>query len=712
MAKIESNSVQQLNLDPPDPGGVYFPEAKSSAFIPEGQYDLINFPFPTARRPRATVREAVAHEVVFRCLALKALAIQDVFPAIQERGADGWQALDNHPALISLRDPNPQQTFADLIAALVIDEDVWGRWYVEKVRSRLGGIVGLRPLDVRAVREIGRNGHVYAFDPFGFDWQIPYLEVVAYEVIEEARPRRIKREDVIAVRLFDIRSPLAGISPVYAALDTVGLSDSLTRYAESYLKGGGPPGVIKVKRQLSPEQADAISERFYERYKLGGRKEGRPAVFDLDGDYQQIGGHLDELAGDTLRQHEQASICGALGVPGQLVQAFYAIRWGNQRAGQESALRQFWDLTLSPTLARYRQLFDKYFLPEFEGRDLSGIRVRTFWDLSNVRALQEDLSQTVTRARENFKARLISRNEARSILGLRPVEGGDEIEGGFPDPPRSDPDNAESRQEEEEHPGRTDDETREDDEKRAKARCQTKARDPKKFEAEIAASVRSAQDSGAATLRAVLKVTRDEILRDGLRQARTVEDANAIRLEVSGNRKADIIRALEIAYASGRATVAVQFDEEKALGSTEYRAAFSQWRNRSLLATGMALTNAVGARIVSNLARFLLRGRDLSSAITATESLLRDESLSYLDEIAQGAAFQAVAEGRAAEGDAQAREGDRWVYSALLDANTCKVCQKADLTEATDRRQLPPVPHPDCEGRWRCRCMHVLVRDE
>ena len=254
--------------------------------------------------------------------------------------------------------------------------------------------------------KIGENGQVYAFDPFGYDWTIPYTKITGYEVTEGGQaPRTIRKEDVIAVRLYDIRSPLAGLSPAFVALDAVGLVGSLRQYVDTYLRAGGPTGVVKIKNKiLTEEEAADISERFGKRYRLGSPEHGNPAVFDDDGDYQQIGGHLKDLDNSTLMEHEQAKICSALGVPGQIVEAFYAIRWGNQRAGQESAQAKFWENTLSPTLSRYRQIFDKFFLSNFEAKEVAWITKRTFWDVSNVKALQEDVDKVAARSRANSGA--------------------------------------------------------------------------------------------------------------------------------------------------------------------------------------------------------------------------------------------------------------------------------------------------------------------
>jgi hypothetical protein len=59
-----------------------------------------------------------------------------------------------------------------------------------------------------------------------------------------------------------------------------------------------------------------------------------------------------------------------------------------------------------------------------------------------------------------------------------------------------------------------------------------------------------------------------------------------------------------------------------------------------------------------------------------------------------------------------ADEIDHYIYSALLDVNTCKACAAADGMEGS-ADELPAVPNPDCDGGDGCRCVRVAVfKDE
>ena len=48
-------------------------------------------------------------------------------------------------------------------------------------------------------------------------------------------------------------------------------------------------------------------------------------------------------------------------------------------------------------------------------------------------------------------------------------------------------------------------------------------------------------------------------------------------------------------------------------------------------------------------------------------------------------------------------------YSAILDENTCKVCEAADGMQSKDMAELPEAPNPGCHDRANCRCFIVAV---
>lgn len=103
----------------------------SDGFIPQAQFSLVNLPGQFFRRGKLSIKAALAHELAFRCIALKALVIQDVVPIVQKFNANEWEPDLTHPALPALRNPNADDTSGDLLAFILNCEDVFGVAYLE-----------------------------------------------------------------------------------------------------------------------------------------------------------------------------------------------------------------------------------------------------------------------------------------------------------------------------------------------------------------------------------------------------------------------------------------------------------------------------------------------------------------------------------------------------------------------------------------------------
>jgi hypothetical protein len=53
--------------------------------------------------------------------------------------------------------------------------------------------------------------------------------------------------------------------------------------------------------------------------------------------------------------------------------------------------------------------------------------------------------------------------------------------------------------------------------------------------------------------------------------------------------------------------------------------------------------------------------------------------------------------------------GVRFIYSCVMDEDSCDVCKSAEGQESDDPRHLPSAPNPECKGE--CGCMIIIARD-
>jgi len=213
-----------------------------------------------------------------------------------------------------------------------------------------------------------------------------------------------------------------------AVLGAIESDTAQTDYIRAFFENGGvPPGLLKYNMPLNDEKRDEIRDKWRSRY---GNRFGRQhdvGILDVNAEYQQTGSKLDELQSQTLRSVAESRICMVFGVPPLIVYAYVGLlRATYSNLGE--AWRGFWDATMSPLFKELKDFWTWNLLPEFE--DLADIRsekVKLAYDMSTVAALQDDVDAIQTRARANYQAKGISRNEFRSAIGLPARPGDDDV---------------------------------------------------------------------------------------------------------------------------------------------------------------------------------------------------------------------------------------------------------------------------------------------
>jgi len=89
---------------------------------------------------------------------------------------------------------------------------------------------------------------------------------------------------------------------------------------------------------------------------------------------------------------------------------------------------------------------------------------------------------------------------------------------------------------------------------------------------------------------------------------------------------------------------------------------------------------------------------------------LRAASNAAPERIAAEAVNAAIALGRRDEG--KRWKGAHYIYSAILDKNTCPVCRSLDGFTTTSFEAMLNVLNPDCATGWgRCRCAIMVAID-
>lgn len=671
---------------------------------------LLGFPVADVERLFKWSRES---DLAYACISKIVEAAQDPDLIVERRKnrKSEWETEYGHPLRQLMMRPNPEMTQADFLGVWLAGEQICGQFLCEIERNKRGKPIALWPLDPTKMTPLGEGR---------WRW------CAGGEEIELAA------RDVFRSYLPDPQRPWEPLAPLQVALGAVEADAMQTMFVRAFYKNSGvPSGIIKIRGVLLGEagkkRAEEIKLEWMRRLGLFGRHPGAPQVLDDNADYQKIGANLNELDGGNVRGQNEARICGVFGVPPLLVSAFVGLQFVNQRSSAKEALKDFWANKMSPLLKRTRTKLQWSLLLEWEEEAMVRAElVSTNWDMSQVVAMQEDIAQRDTRARESFRAGALMLSQYKGIMGL-PILPGDDyylrranqipitqavIEAqiaaavdvtaraislvltGSSDP-NAGVDNAGGKS------------------------FQLKSYDWDGFEVwreptalEVKADVKKtgvAMTDHAANLLLGLAsvwidlptqaVTKMQLLAPGEYHTLALEFPLAAALELRDK--------IGLAFQAGANLLVNELSRQGGTGFLQRtaQAAESVSLDRLAALTTSRILNDMQARavgLVSHLA-LGLAGVELWAAVA--QGLLNASS-AYLKKAADEAAAAAIGRGRKAAGASQTEIKIVWHYSAILDRQTCGLCAGLDGFQSENLAEMPTVPNPACaDGYGKCRCL-------
>jgi len=333
-------------------------------------------------------------------LKARGVALRDIYASMITNGF--FKAMPEHPLIKLLDAPNPWMSRGQLWGTVVMDRCLAGNAYLVKARSQ-------GPLS--AVRELWRLRPDRVRIVPGGD----YIE--AYEYGSGQTKVRFPAKDVIH---FKTRNPLDeyyGMPPLMPISGRIDIDDYMKTFLKSFFERGGtgPGSILSIKQKLSQEAKDQIRERFKHQFGGQGGYHELMVLDQAESTYQQMG--LDRGLRDALPKEldamQEARIAMVFGIPGSILGLLIGYE-SSSYANKRQDWQVFWDLTMTPLLSDLDDVLNLQLVPEFGGID------EVLFDLSDIRALQEDVDKIHDRHRKNVGAGLESWEEGREAIGLDP----------------------------------------------------------------------------------------------------------------------------------------------------------------------------------------------------------------------------------------------------------------------------------------------------
>lgn len=651
-----------------------------------------------AKRTEFKNVDAFDNGAVMACLKWTARNFKQAqFQVYRETGAGIRKPRLDHPLLALLKKPTTHYGYYHLMAATLLSYDLDGNAYWLKERGANG--FGL-PERLWYVPHWMMRPHTEPDSPNFIDYYLYTVNGAQY---------RVESSDVVHFRNdldpSDVRKGYSGLKGV---LREIFGDEEASVFAASLLKNMGIPGVVISPGEgvaVTSEAAEAIKDKYQKR--MTGSERGKPLILDFAGKIDQIGLSPVDMATVEQRLFFEQRICAVLGIAPSVVNLPSGSKNAQSYNNLVNLRKAAFEENLCPRWMTFAEEIEAQLLPDFP----NALSLQCGFDTRNVDALKESENDRAKREREKFHGGGQTWNEYRTALGMPTNANGEWLLLPGTVQPITLERIRERAETEPQQPEPTDptDPNKPDDGKGFKKKAYEwegveLGRAPNEWEAKQLGVVMAAQDAARGSFTETLRPIRARLVESGLQALGSLTDPReGLSLLLTLDEESELRKAIQSAYQAGRDTARVI---EKAQQKDFIEVMSRVWRS-----IGTALASRVTGRLMDEYARGLLRGLKPAEAVEAVRVEMEAETAAYVEELASGAAYESVGNGRFDELTALAQPGDRFIYSAILDKKTCVKCKADDLKEAERPDQLPHAPNRECKGRWRCRCMIVIARD-
>lgn len=294
--------------------------------------------------------------------------------------------------------PNKHQTWQQFIENWVSSKLLRGNTYVWKQRDIFGDVWQLHVLNPDRVKVLmSDNGDVF-------------YQISSDKLFNIAHDMVVPASEIIHDRFNCFYHPLVGLSPLTACGVSVGLGLSIQNQSRTLFGNNSrPSGILSVPTDISQSKADEVKANWQANY--SGVNRGGIAVLGSGAKYEPIAmSASDSQALEQLKMSGE-TVCSVFHVPA------FKVGMGEAKAGQK--VSDLNEIYYSDCLQHYIEAIENLL---DEHLDLEkGVECEA--DLSPL--IRMDSTSQIMYLKEGTMSGIFSPNEARAVLGLPPVVGGE-----------------------------------------------------------------------------------------------------------------------------------------------------------------------------------------------------------------------------------------------------------------------------------------------
>jgi HK97 family phage portal protein len=379
---------------------------KALSAVPSGRggwYPIIREPFTGAWQRNLEIRndDASAFHADFACKTLIARDIGKLRIKLSEKDSnDIWSETTNPAFSPVLRRPNDYQTRNQFYESWMLSKLSRGKTYALKVRDDRNVVTGLHVLDPTRVQPlVSDDGAVY--------YRLNSDNLAGVDDIT------VPAREIIHDRMNCLFHPLVGTPPVFASglASMLGLNAQRTS-ALLFENASQPGGMLIYPGAIDEVEEQRVKEQFEQRFSQANL--GRVAILSAGAKYEKVA--MTNVEGQMVESLKWSAevVCSVYHVPPYKVGVGALPTYNNVQALNV----EYYSQALQSHIEEIEELLD-------DGLGLGGWAgsLGTEFDTDNL--LRMDSVTQVTAIKDAVGAGVMSPNEGRGKLDLKPVDGGE-----------------------------------------------------------------------------------------------------------------------------------------------------------------------------------------------------------------------------------------------------------------------------------------------